>query len=150
MAPVVPFGLLPEQHFSQAPPVRRQGCPLDFPAPADLDLRFAAQEAVKHFGSLERLRHRALAAVEGLGRRLEPVSCYIRSQQPDTVCQVNPDNRMALIALLVVVFSWPDSGLLSGFLQGFPAVGHAAPCGVWDVKPAAYEGSSGCLRLRSG
>ena len=41
--PVVPFNLAPDEHFAASLRVQADGGPLDFPAPVDLDIAFAAQ-----------------------------------------------------------------------------------------------------------
>eukprot|EP00435_Cladocopium_sp_Y103_P033844 s1798_g8.t1 len=137
-APVVPFNLSPEEHFAAALHVQGVGCPLDFPSPVDLDIHFAAQGMVQGFGTLTEDRNFAMQLFVVLGERLQGVTEYIRSMQQPELRAVNPDVHLSLIALLVAMIHWPDTGFCQALPGGFPAVGFCPPCGIWDSQPARF------------
>eukprot|EP00435_Cladocopium_sp_Y103_P036199 s845_g9.t1 len=138
VAPLVPFGLSPDQHFQCALHVHESGSPLDWPGPTDLDVRFAAAQMALGPSAVSSMRDFNLRVFEELGARLQPVSDFIRSQQHPEVRCVNPAVHLALIAVLVLIFAWPDTQFPAQLFAGFPAVGWIPPCGLWDSRPSSF------------
>ena len=136
--PVVPFNLAPDEHFAASLRVQADGGPLDFPAPVDLDIAFAAQGMVQEFSSLTAARQFAVEQLRALSYRLQEISEYIRSMQVPVLRDVNPSVHFSLVALLIAIIHWPDTGFCQALFNGFPAVGFCPPCGIWDTQPAQF------------
>eukprot|EP00435_Cladocopium_sp_Y103_P041162 s279_g11.t1 len=137
VAPLISFGLSPDQHFQCALHVHESGSPLGWPGPTDLDIRFAASQMALGPSAVSSMRAFNLRVFEELGDRLQPVSDFIRSQQHPEVRCVNPVVHLALIAVLILVFAWPDTQFPEHLFCGFPAVGWIPPCGLWDSRPSS-------------
>ena len=138
VAPLVPFGLSPDQHFAHALGVHAVGSPLDWSGPTDLDIRFAASHMALGPDTVSAMREFNLRVFQELGCRLQPVSDFLRQQQHPEVRCVNPVVHLALIGVLVLLFAWPDSSFPGQLFAGFPAVGWIPPCGLWDSRPAPF------------
>ena len=138
VAPLVPFGLSPDQHFANALGVHAVGSPLDWSGPTDLDIRFAASQMALGPDTVSAMREFNLRVFQELGCRLQPVSDFLRQQQHPEVRCVNPVVHLALIGVLVLLFAWPDSSFPGQLFAGFPAVGWIPPCGLWDSRPAPF------------
>ena len=137
IAPVVPFNLDPDSHFTAALNVQLQGCPLDHPHVLEPDLHYAATRMI-HRDQIGSFRQRATALLHELSERLQPISAYIRSQQPPTLAGVNPHIHFALLALLLAMSHWPDTSLMQHFFEGFPAIGTIPTYGIWQAKLTNY------------
>lgn len=70
---------------------------------------------------------------------MKPVSAHITSQLCPEILSVNRAVHLSLIAVLVVLFSWPDSMLVSRLCHGFPAIGWIPPCGLWASRLAEFQ-----------
>jgi hypothetical protein len=115
--------LSPDEHFAASLRVQADGGPLDFPAPVDLDIAFAAQGMVQEFSSLTAARQFAVEQLRALSYRLQEISEYIRSMQVPVLRDVNPSVHFSLVALLIAIIHWPDTGFCQALFNGFPAVG---------------------------
>eukprot|EP00435_Cladocopium_sp_Y103_P064721 s1013_g26.t1 len=133
VAPLVPFGLSPD-----ALGVHAVGSPLDWLEPTDLDIRFAASQMALGPDTVSAMREFNLRVFQELGCRLQPVSDFLRQQQHPEVRCVNPAVHLALVAVLVLVFAWPDSSFPGQLFAGFPAVG----CPLWTLgfSPCPFHG----------
>ena len=138
LAPITPFGLDPDRHFEVALAAHATGSPLDWAGPGDLDLEYAAHVMSQGPAYVESKRKLNAAVFAELSSRLWPVSVFLHSQQLPTVHGVNPSVHLALIAVLVLMMAWPDTSFPSCLFSGFPAVGHAPPCGLWDTRPSQH------------
>ncbi|CAE7884921.1 unnamed protein product [Symbiodinium necroappetens] len=138
LPPVVPYGQTADSHFRCALDVQLHGCPLDWEAVVDHDVQFAAASMATDLARLRRIRADAMALLKELAVRLWPVSQQLHAVQHPDVHSVNPRVHLALFAVCVVLLAWPDTSLVQGLLEGFPAVGYQEPCGVWQSKPARF------------
>ena len=136
---LVPFGVDPDGHFRCALDLQCHGTPLESPGPLDSDLKFAAHCMASGPSSIQSARGAALRVLEELSFRLEPISQFLRNQQPVDVQKANRRVHLALIALLIVLMSWPDTGLIASLMQGSPAVGYLPPCGLWAPKQVPFQ-----------
>ena len=134
LAPVVPFGLSPDEHFQASISASASGCPHLFRPPDELDVRYAAHVMLQE-GDLTSWRQARMEDMRVLSWRLQPVSQALQSSEAR---QVNPAAHFALLAVMIVLLSWPDVTFVSGLIHGFPAVGFAPPCGVWASQPTSW------------
>ena len=138
IAPLVSFGLSPDEHFAAASFCQVSGSPLTWPPPLDCDLHFAAHCMAQGPDVVLKFRHENLRVFEELSRRLWPISEFLHSTQLPDVFGVNPKVHLCLIAVLVVLFAWPDTTFPHLLRVGFPAVGWIPPCGLWDSRPSPF------------
>ena len=138
IAPLVSFGLSPDEHFAAASFCQVSGSPLTWPPPLDCDLHFAAHCMAQGPDAVSNFRHENLCVFEELSRRLWPISEFLHSTQLPEVFGVNPKVHLCLIAVLVVLFAWPDTTFPHLLRVGFPAVGWIPPCGLWDSRPSPF------------
>ena len=120
LPPLVPFGVDPDGHFRCALDLQCHGTPLESPGPLDSDLKFAAHCMASGPSSIQAARGAALRVLEELSFRLEPISQFLRNQQPTDVQKANRRVHLALIAVLIVLMSWPDTGFIASLMQGSP------------------------------
>ena len=101
----------------------------------DRDLAFAASYTAENRTNLRALRQHALGAVRELKRRWAAVDSRLRRHQAPALRRVTAARDIGLIALLVVLFSWPDIALPFALIAGMPAVGFAPCYGVFPQIP---------------
>ena len=101
----------------------------------DRDLAFAASYTAENRTNLRALRQHALGAVRELKRRWAAVDSRLRRHQAPALRRVTAARDIGLIALLVVLFSWPDTALPFALIAGMPAVGFAPCYGVFPQIP---------------
>eukprot|EP00438_Fugacium_kawagutii_P035920 Skav227993 [mRNA] locus=scaffold390:165629:172005:- [translate_table: standard] len=150
LPPVVPFGLTPLDHFHACLALHDQSLPMEAPQVADWDLHFAATCMAEAAHSIQAVRPKAARVIADLGKKLEAVSQYLRSQQHPEVRQVNPAIHLALIAVLVLVMHWPDSSLCAKLFRGFEAIGHVPACGIWGSQEVDYVSIEDILKDACG
>eukprot|EP00438_Fugacium_kawagutii_P035568 Skav229232 [mRNA] locus=scaffold864:304811:311040:- [translate_table: standard] len=114
------------------------------------DLHFAATCMAEAAHSIQAVRQKAARVIADLGKKLEAVSQYLRSQQHPEVRQVNPAIHLALIAVLVLVMHWPDSSLCAKLFRGFEAIGHVPACGIWGSQEVDYVSMEDILKDACG
>ena len=138
LPPVVSYGLDPDLHFQAAIAAAGQTLPTEQPICLDHDLLFAADFTWEHRGRLEAARMRNLGVLKELSRRWQVVTKHLRQFQPSGVARVTNTRHIALVALLLLIVSWPDHMFAVDLATGFPAVAYAPPCGAFaprDIDP---------------
>ena len=133
LPPLLSFGLSVDEHFEQATARLRSPRPTE-QAPV-LDLVFAASYTAENRTNLRTLRQHAVGAVKELKRRWASVDARLRRHQAPALRRVTAARAardIGLIALLAVLFAWPDAALPFSMIAGMPAVGFA-PC--YGVSP---------------
>ena len=115
------------------------GSPLDWPGLVDYDLQYAASHVSQGSQTVAEARRVSLGVFIEVVARLKPVSAHITSQLCPEILSVNRAVHLSLIAVLVVLFSWPDSMLVSRLCHGFPAIGWIPPCGLWASRLAEFQ-----------
>jgi hypothetical protein len=110
--------------------------PTELAAACDEDLAFAAHVMCQKREELEEHREGALAALKELKHRWRSVTAQIRRMQPRSVWQVTQTRDVGMITLLIILLHWPDTSYAYHMLVGFPAVGYAPWCQVFNEKPA--------------
>ena len=101
----------------------------------DSDLAFAASCTAENRTNLRALRQHAVGAVRELKRRWAAVDSRLRRHQAPALRRVTAARDIGLIALLVVLFAWPDTALPFALIAGMPAVGFAPCYGVFPQIP---------------
>eukprot|EP00438_Fugacium_kawagutii_P015959 Skav227096 [mRNA] locus=scaffold199:6515:11398:+ [translate_table: standard] len=146
LAPLVSFGLDKDTHFQQALKLCDTGSPLDWPGLVDHDLQYAAAHVALGPEVVSSTRRGHMRVFMELSARLRPVTHHIFDQLHADIRSVNPSVHLALLAVLLVLFAWPDVTLVSQLCHGFPAVGWIPPCGLWAPKPAEFQTLDDALR----
>ena len=75
---------------------------------------------------------------------LQPVSQFLRTQQHVDVQKANKHVHLALIAVLIVLMSWPDTSFVAALMKGSPAVGYLPPWSL-GVQESPLPKFGGCL-----
>eukprot|EP00438_Fugacium_kawagutii_P003624 Skav224194 [mRNA] locus=scaffold939:277414:285540:+ [translate_table: standard] len=145
LPPLLPFNLSPDVHFQQALQRAQQPLPHEGLAVVDKDLEFAADFHEPQSSALRAWRQRAIGAMRELKRRWQGVTLHLRHFQEPALQQVTRHRDIGLIALLMVLTSWSDTGLPFGLVRGLPAVGYAPAYGVFPQQPAVKIGLSEVL-----
>ena len=133
---LVSFQISPDDHFKQALAVSKEPTPLEAMTEDDDDLRFAAHIMCSRSDQLPKYRQESRKAIAELKHRWQPVTRYLRKQQPKSTRQVTRERDIGLIGILIILLHWPDSAYAGQLIAGFPAVGYAEWCGVYPKKPA--------------
>eukprot|EP00435_Cladocopium_sp_Y103_P060929 s497_g22.t1 len=136
LPPLLPFNLSPDEHFDRA--LERAQLPLpheEIPV-ADADLRFAAAAYLPGSASLKTWRQQAIGVMRELKRRWQGVTLHLHHFQEPAIHQVVKHRDIGLLALLMVLTSWADTGLPYGLVRGLPAVGYAPPYGIFPQQGA--------------
>jgi hypothetical protein len=126
----------PDEHFREALKVGGNPTPTELAAACDTDLAFAAHVMRQKRKELEEHREGALAALAELKHRWRSVTAQIRRMHPRSVWQVTQTRDVGMITLLTILLHWPDTSHAYHMLVGFPAVGYAPWCQVFNAKPA--------------
>ncbi|CAE7363164.1 unnamed protein product, partial [Symbiodinium sp. CCMP2592] len=122
LPPLLSFGLSEEDHFCHSLARLHEPVPTEREPILDPDLRFAADFTAANRTSLRSLRQNAIGAVRELKRRWAPVDVALRRFQAPSLRRVTAARDIGLVALLVVLFSWPDTALPFALVAGMPAV----------------------------
>ena len=136
LPPLLPFNLEPSAHFEQAVDRAQQPLPFEDLPVADADLRFAASSYAPNTTALRSWRRQAIGALRELQRRWKGVTLHLRSFQEPAIAKVTHQRDIGLIALLMVLTSWADTGFPYGLVKGLPAVGFSPPYGIFPQQPA--------------
>eukprot|EP00971_Amphidinium_carterae_P329942 6462755-Amphidinium_carterae.1 len=133
VAPLLGFGMQPEDHFLAAVRMATEGLlPFDMDTAAPVDLRFAANRTVHECAQLRRARTRTRGAIRELASRCQGLSCALRKFQPPSVAAVASEVHVALVvAILALIVRWPDWRLAQRFITGFATVGLLERSGVY-------------------
>ncbi|CAE7815841.1 unnamed protein product [Symbiodinium sp. CCMP2592] len=115
LPPLLSFGLSEEDHFCHALARLHEPVPTEREPILDPDLRFAADFTAANRTSLRALRQKA-----------------------PSLRRVTAARDIGLVALLVVLFSWPDTALPFALVAGMPAVGFAPCYGVFPQLPTSH------------
>ena len=134
--PWVPFNLTDDKHFQVSLAKQAFATPFEAAQAPEQDLWFAAQTTALLGPRLARVRKAAQGAFRELARRWQPVTAFLRQRQPGPVQSATAGRHIGLIFLLIILLRWPDVGLATGFMHGFPTVGHAPPCRVFAAQPS--------------
>ncbi|CAE7812806.1 unnamed protein product [Symbiodinium sp. CCMP2592] len=137
LPPLLSFGLSEEDHFCHSLARLHEPVPTEREPILDPDLRFAADFTAANRTSLRSLRQNAIGAVRELKRRWAPVDVALRRFQAPSLHRVTAARDIGLVALLVVLFSWPDTALPFALVAGMPAVGFAPCYGVFPQLPTS-------------
>ncbi|CAE7538614.1 unnamed protein product [Symbiodinium sp. CCMP2592] len=137
LPPLLSFGLSEEDHFCHSLARLHEPVPTEREPILDPDLRFAADFTAANRTSLRSLRQNAIGAVRELKRRWAPVDVALRRFQAPSLHRVTAARDIGLVALLVVLFSWPDTALPFALVVGMPAVGFAPCYGVFPQLPTS-------------
>ena len=135
LPPLLSFGLSVDEHFEQATARLRSPMPTEQAPVLDRDLAFAASYTAENRTNLRALRQHAVGAVRELKRRWATVDSRLRRRQAPALRRVTAARDIGLIALLVVLFAWPDTALPFALIAGMPAVGFAPCYGVFPQIP---------------
>ena len=135
LPPLLSFGLSVDEHFEQATARLRSPMPTEQAPVLDRDLAFAASYTAENRTNLRALRQHAVGAVKELKRRWAVVDSRLRRHQAPALRRVTAARDIGLIALLVVLFAWPDAALPFALIAGMPAVGFAPCYGVFPQIP---------------
>ena len=123
LPPLLSFGLSVDEHFEQATARLRSPMPTEQAPVLDRDLAFAASYTAENRTNFRALRRQhAVGAVRELKRRWAAVDSRLRRHQAPALRRVTAARDIGLIALLVVLFAWPDTALPpldQGFRVGF-------------------------------
>eukprot|EP00435_Cladocopium_sp_Y103_P069918 s1385_g34.t1 len=84
-----------------------------------------------------RWRQQAVGAMRELKRRWQGVTLHLHHFQEPALHQVVKQHDIGLLALLMILTSWADTGLPYGLVRGLPAVGYAPPYGIFVQQGAA-------------
>ena len=131
LPPVIPFNCSADDHFRQSLFVQRHGTPLDWSAPVEPDVAYAASCMAHPLSEVRARRESGISWMREPSRRLQPVTVVARRLQHPDVASVNPHVHLALFAVI-------DTRFVSELVHGFPAIGHCPPCGLWQPKPAPF------------
>ena len=136
LPPLLPFGLSPDEHF-EASLLRAQGAlPFEALPPIDDDLKFVAEIHRLHRGKLQPMRKKCLGALKELKRRWCKVGKILRHHQTPAIQAVTAKRDLGLVALLILLSSWSDTGYPYGLIKGLPAVGFAPHYGIFPLQEA--------------
>ena len=136
LPPLLPFNLEPDEHFRQALLRAQEPLPFEDLPVADADLRFATSGYSPNASSLRSWREQAVGALKELKRRWEGVTLHLRRFQEPAVANVTHQRDIGLIALMMVLTSWADTGFPYGLVTGLPAVGFAPLYSIFPQQPA--------------
>lgn len=136
LSPLVSFGLDPDTHFQAALKRARDPVPTEAPPVLDADLRFAGACNAHWRGDLRDKRKRALGVLQELKYRLQSVSKVLVSHQSQAIQAVTKSRDLGLLAVLMVITSWGDTGYPFGLIKGLPAVGYAPHYGIFPLQPS--------------
>ena len=126
-----------EEHFACAKELAgARSTPFDADFPFDDDLQFAARRTVHSRSRLRKRRFAAGKAVKELSRRLLTFSEALKRHQHPAARSVAGRAHVGLMAVLIVVFRWPDWTMPWRFITGFGAVGAAEWSGICRPQAA--------------
>ena len=126
---VIPFGCSADDQFRHSLFVQRNGTPLDWDAPVEPDVVYAASCMAEPLNKVRARRESGISWMRELSRRLQPVTAHARRLQHPDVALVNPHVHLALFAVIIVLMAWPDTRFVFSWFTGFPrlvTVPHAA------------------------
>ena len=115
-----------DEHYNQVEallerPTQTEALPL-----LDYDLQFAAQHTATSGGQLRQFRRRAVGFLKELKRRWRGVTSHLRKFQPEPIKKVTEHRDVGLVALLIVLTSWPDVTYPFGLIGGLPDISGTA------------------------
>eukprot|EP00435_Cladocopium_sp_Y103_P021191 s84_g5.t1 len=112
LAPLLPFQLTPDQHFSQALELSHQPLPTEKLPVLDDDLRFAASFTSLPGGDLTRLRRAASGILTELKQRWGRVTAHLRSWQTPAIRAATSQRDAGFTALKILLRPGPDDQFL--------------------------------------
>ena len=152
LPPVISFGLPADVHFQQALARIRTPMPTEQAPVLDNDLQFAADFTASQRTRLRQWRQDAMGALRELKRRCAALDAHLRGFQQPALRRVTAARDVGLVAILVVLFAWPDTALPFSLIAGMPAVGFAPCYGIFPQMPAdhiSYEDVLGDWRAHN-
>ena len=131
LPPLLSFGLSPDEHFAAALAKAQKPLPFEALPPVDDDLRFVADIYGSSRGCLPAMRKQCMGVLKELKRRWAKVSRVLRHYQTPAIQAVTRQRDLGLVALLILLSSWSDTGYPFGLIKGLPAVGFAPHYGIF-------------------
>ena len=125
LAPLLPFHLLPDQHFANALQLSMQPLPTEGLPILDDDLRFAASFSSLPGVDLRRLRERSMGILSEMKRRWSTITAHLRGKQTEAIRTATLQRDVGFTAILLLLANWGDVTLPAGLCMGLPAVGYA-------------------------
>jgi len=133
---LVPLGLEPDDHFLEAMKLAdTEQFPMDSEPITPADLKCAVLQSVVNLKSLPDARYKWYCAVKELAARSQPLSVHLRQFQVGPAAKVASKINIGLIAIAVILMSWPHWRLPSHFVSGFKVVGLLESTGVYQSVP---------------
>jgi len=133
---LVPLGLEPDDHFFEAMKLAgTEQFPMDSEPITPADLKYAVQQSITNLRSLPDARCKWFCAVKELAARSQLLSVHLRQFQVGPAAKVASRINVGLIAIAVILMSWPQWRLPSHFVSGFKVVGSLDPTGVYQAVP---------------
>lgn len=140
LPPLISFGLSPDEHFAAALAKAQKPLPFEALPPVDDDLRFVADIYGSSRGCLPAMRKQCMGVLKELKRRWAKVSRVLRHYQTPAIQAVTRQRDLGLVALLILLSSWSDTGYPFGLIKGLPAVGFAPHYGIFPLLEATSLG----------
>lgn len=85
------------------------------------------------------VRNGQAAAFKVAAARLAPLNERLLALRPEVVAAVPTTYHVAMIAALGEAMEWPDEGLVTGLVRGFPTTGEVPDSGLFRPVPAEPE-----------
>jgi hypothetical protein len=100
------------------------------------DIQRAVTFSVRRGPSLASFRETVISTVHAVASDLRPLSATLNSLMPPSVSWIAGKVNTVFIAALIDALEWLDTGLVEGFVFGFPVVGFIQDSGVFrPIEP---------------
>jgi len=142
---LIPLGLDPEEHFAEAVQLaQREQFPMDCEPIVPADLKCAVKATVSNIKDLPNARYKWYLAVKELAARAQPLAAHLRTFQTGPAAKVAAKINIGMLAIAIILMSWPHWRLPSHFIHGFKVIGLLEPTGVYQAaqvqKPTLTRG----------
>jgi len=133
---LIPLGLDLEDHFAEAVQlVQREQFPMDSEPIVPADLKCAVKTTVGNIKDLPDASYKWYLAVKELATRVQPLSVRLRTFQNGPAAKVAAKISVGMLAIAVILMSWPHWRLPSHFVHGFKVIGLLESTGVYQAVP---------------